>query len=44
MMPGLFAYEDQRKKINAHQSPLNELDQVIDWKMFRNPREEAKSK
>jgi IS5 family transposase len=40
-MPGLFAYEDQLKKINAHQPPLNKLDQVIDWEMFRKPIEEA---
>lgn len=40
-MPGLFAYEDQLKKINAHQPPLNKLDKVIDWGMFRKPIEEA---
>jgi len=40
-MPGLFAYEDQLKKINAHQPPLNRLDQIIDWEMFRKPIEEA---
>ncbi len=40
-MPGLFAYEDQLKKINAHQPPLNKLDQVIEWEMFRKPIEEA---
>ena len=40
-MPGLFDYEDQLKKINAHQPPLNKLDKVIDWEMFRNPIEEA---
>ena len=40
-MPGLFAYEEQLNKINAHQPPLNKLDQMIDWEMFRNPIEEA---
>ena len=40
-MPGLFAYEDQLAKINAHQPPLNKLDKVIDWEMFRSPIEAA---
>jgi len=40
-MPGLFDYEDQLKKINAHQPLLNKLDKVIDWEMFRKPIEEA---
>jgi len=40
-MPGLFDYEDQLKKINAHQPPLNKLDKVIEWGMFRKPIEEA---
>ena len=40
-MPGLFDYEDQLKKINAHQPPLNKLDKVIDWEIFRKPIEEA---
>ena len=40
-MPGLFDYEDQLKKINAHQPPLNKLDKVINWEIFRNPIEEA---
>ncbi len=40
-MPGLFDYEDQLKKINAHQPPLNKLDKVIDWEMFCKPIEEA---
>ncbi|MCF6207540.1 MAG: transposase, partial [Sulfurovum sp.] len=40
-MPGLFAYEEQLEKINAHQPPLNKLDQVINWEMFRAPIEEA---
>ena len=40
-MSGLFAYEDQLKQINAHQSPLNKLDQVKEWEIFRKPIEEA---
>ena len=40
-MPGLFDYENQLKKINAHQPPLNKLDKVIDWEMFRKPIEET---
>lgn len=40
-MSGLFDYEDQLEKINAHQPPLNKLDKVIDWEMFRTPIEEA---
>jgi IS5 family transposase len=40
-MPGLFDYEDQLAKINAHQPPLNKLNKVIDWEMFRSPIESA---
>ena len=40
-MPGLFAYEEQLEKINAHQPPLNKLDKVIDWEHFREPIEKA---
>jgi IS5 family transposase len=40
-MPGLFDYEDQLEKINAHQPPLNKLDKIIDWGIFRKPIEEA---
>ena len=40
-MPGLFDYEDQLEKINAHQPPLNKLDKIIDWEMFRKPIEDA---
>ena len=40
-MPGLFDYENQLEKINAHQPPLNKLDKVIDWEIFRKPIEEA---
>jgi IS5 family transposase len=40
-MPGLFAYEEQLEKINAHQPPLNKLDKVIDWELFREPIEKT---
>ena len=40
-MPGLFDYKDQLKKINAHQPPLNKMNKVINWEMFRTPIEEA---
>jgi len=40
-MPGLFAYEEQLKKINAHQPALNKLDKIINWEMFRKPIEET---
>ncbi len=40
-MPSLFAYEEQLEKINAHQPPLNKLDKVIDWELFRGPIEKA---
>lgn len=40
-MPGLFAYEEQLEKINAHQPPLHKLDQVIEWELFRTPIEET---
>lgn len=40
-MPGLFDYENQLEKINAHQPPLNKLDKVINWEMFRESIEKA---
>lgn len=40
-MPGLFAYEEQLEKINAHQPPLYKLDQAIEWELFRTPIEKA---
>lgn len=40
-MLGLFDYEDQLQKINAHQPPLNKLDKVIEWEIFRKPIEKA---
>ena len=40
-MSGLFDYEFQLEKINSHNPPLQKLDKVIDWEIFRNPIEEA---
>jgi IS5 family transposase len=40
-MRGLFDYEYQLDLINQHQPPLQKLDKVIDWEMFRVPIEEA---
>ncbi len=40
-MPGLFAYEEQLEKINAHKPPLNRLNEVIEWEIFRKPIEEV---
>ena len=38
---GLFDYEFQLDKIKAHQPPLQKLNQIIDWEMFREPIEQA---
>jgi len=40
-MAGLFDYEFQLEKINQHKPPLQKLDKVIHWEMFRAPIEEA---
>ncbi len=40
-MRGLFDYEYQLDLINKHKPPLQKLNSVIDWKMFRSPIEEA---
>lgn len=40
-MRGLFDYEYQLELINKHQPPLQKLNVVIDWEMFRTPIEEA---
>ena len=40
-MAGLFDYEFQLEKINKHQPPLQKLNKIIDWEMFRDPIEEA---
>jgi len=38
---GLFDYEYQLKKIKAHNPPLQRLDELVDWEMFRGPIEKA---
>lgn len=40
-MGGLFDYEYQLEKINQHKPPLQKLNNVIDWELFRAPIEEA---
>jgi len=40
-MRGLFDYEYQLESINEHQPPLQKLEKVIDWELFREPIEEA---
>jgi hypothetical protein len=40
-MQSLFAYEEQLERIEAHRPPLQRLDAVIDWEMFREPIEAA---
>lgn len=40
-MAGLFDYEFQLEKINKHQPPLQKLNKIIDWEMFRDAIEEA---
>ena len=40
-MAGLFDYEFQLEKINQHQPPLNKLNKVINWEIFREPIESA---
>jgi len=40
-MAGLFDYEFQLEKIKKHKPPLQKLDELIDWEMFRKPIEEA---
>jgi len=38
---GLFDYEFQLEKIKAHQPPLQKLNKIIDWEMFRELIEKA---
>ena len=38
---GLFDYEFQLEKIKAHQPPLQKLDAIIDWEIFRDSIEKA---
>ena len=40
-MAGLFDYEFQLDKIKKHQPPLQKLNEIIDWELFRQPIEEA---
>ena len=40
-MRGLFDYEYQLEKINAHKPPLQKLNEVIDWGWFRTALEDA---
>lgn len=40
-MAGLFDYEFQLEKINKHQPPLQKLNKIINWEMFRDAIEEA---
>ena len=41
---GLFDYEFQLEKIKEHQPPLQKLNAIIDWEMFREVIEEALNK
>ena len=40
-MAGLFDYEFQLEKINQHQPPLQKLNKIINWEIFREILEEA---
>ena len=40
-MRGLFDYEYQLEEINKHQPPLQKLNKVIEWEIFRAPIKEA---
>ena len=41
---GLFDYEFQLEKIKAHQPPLQKLNKIIDWEMFRDVLEKELEK
>ena len=43
-MAGLFDYEFQLDEIKKHQPPLQKLNEIIDWELFRKPIEEALNK
>ena len=43
-MAGLFDYEFQLEKINKHQPPLQKLNKIIDWEIFRETIESALKK
>ena len=40
-MRGLFDYEYQLEEINKQQPPLQKLNKVINWEIFRVPIEET---
>jgi len=40
-MAGLFDYEFQLDEIKKHQPPLQKLNKIIDWELFRKPLEDA---
>jgi len=40
-MAGLFDYEFQLDAIKKHQPPLQKLNEIIDWELFREPIEQA---
>ena len=40
-MAGLFDYEFQLERINAHQPPLQKLNRIIDWEIFRGILDQA---
>ncbi|MBN2824756.1 MAG: transposase, partial [Campylobacterales bacterium] len=40
-MQGLFDLEYHEEKIKKYQPPLNQLNDVINWELFRKPIEEA---
>lgn len=40
-MRGLFDYEYQLEEINKHHPPLQKLNKVVNWEIFRAPIEEA---
>lgn len=43
-MSGLFDYEFQLDEIKKHQPPLQKLNEIIDWEIFRKPIEDALNK
>jgi IS5 family transposase len=43
-MAGLFDYQFQLEKINKYQPPLQKLNKIIDWELFRKTIEEALQK
>ena len=43
-MAGLFDYEFQLNEIKKHKPPLQKLNEIIDWELFRKPIEEALTK